>query len=169
MSTPFDGLTENLTWLYGGDGGEAKPFKLSAPAECYQYSEPITRFYPGDFFVFRFQVLQVHVAERFNCAIEILTRHENLYSGWVFDFISGRDEIRAGSMRLSGKYTDHTFSVSSYRAGTRNSIGLSFSHSGDRIFLELNNQLLDKSVVPLSADSRDLITRVVGLDARFFG
>jgi hypothetical protein len=164
---PCDGLVENTRWSYGVTSGDAKAFLLSAPLDKGEYSQTITELHEGQFFVFRFKVVQVQKGGSRDKAVEILNR-PNKPSGWVLRFAAGKDTMIGGLLRLNGEYVyQKKLDVSWYLPGAWNKVRLEYCRDGG-LRAALNGSLLGRTVTRNSGGI-PITTRAVGTDVAFDG
>lgn len=161
------GLVENTTWRYGVTDGDAKAFSLSTPVDHFEYSKAITELSPGEFYVFYFKVVEVTSGGKFAHGLEILNGKEKP-SGWVFDFVGGRDRIKNGKLRLNGEYRrDKSFDVDWYQPGKWNKVRLCYRRD-EHLYLQINGSYIERHLIS-GKGTFPLITRVVGMTVVFDG
>jgi hypothetical protein len=161
------GLVENLGWFYGGSDYRPIPFTLSAQTDHFTYSNFITKINPGEYWQMFFRILDVGVGGEFSHAIEFLTvtADESNESGWVWSFADGKDEIRKASLKVNNQYTDHNYTLNTYRPDQINEILL--IHDGKVIGMQLNRQDL-RFRITVTGLPMYIKTRVVGMSASFW-
>jgi hypothetical protein len=166
-----EGMKENRYWSYGGTDGVANPFVLSAQTNHFSYSEPIAELQPDEFFVFKFRVLKVDVQGQFSNAMEILLAGtDGADSGWVFTFSPGQDKIIKGKLKINGRYeNEHSFDVPSYLSNQINTLVIYFDSQQGVVVLELNDEMIEHGLTVQQAGFFQIKTRVVGMDACFWG
>lgn len=134
---PCEGLLENTTWLYTVQKNDAKAFLLSPPFDQGEYSKPLTNLQLGQFYTFRFKIVEVKSGGQYDRVLEILNRHPG-GSGWVLSFPPASDQMIKGYLILNGKYEyEKSFDIPQYQTGQYNHLRLSYCRDGN-LFLQIN-------------------------------